>query len=197
MTDWTSLAYAVVDVEGNGQQPPDLVELAVVPIVAGVIGEPRSWLVRPERSIKYFATRIHGLTNDDVADQPPFAAVADEVWDALNVSALVAHNAHVDTGVLQRELDNWQCPEAFDTLRLAKRLLPKQDSYQLGVLVKALKLADALPDGLVPHRATYDALVTARLFVHLATASDGQPLTLEVLRGQRTEERDDEPPSLF
>ncbi len=28
MTDWTSLRYAVVDVEGNGQQPPDLVELA-------------------------------------------------------------------------------------------------------------------------------------------------------------------------
>jgi exodeoxyribonuclease X len=197
MTDWTSLAYAVVDVEGNGQQPPDLVELAVVPIVGGTIGEPRSWLVRPERSIKYYATRIHGLTNDDVANQPPFAAVADEVRDALNVSALVAHNAHVDTGVLQRELDDWQCPEVLDTLKLAKRLLPKQDSYQLGVLVKALKLADALPDGLVPHRATYDALVTARLFVQLARASDSQPLTLEVLRGQRTEERDDEPPSLF
>ena len=30
MTDWTSLDYAVIDVEGNGQQPPDLVELAVV-----------------------------------------------------------------------------------------------------------------------------------------------------------------------
>jgi exodeoxyribonuclease X len=47
MTDWTSLNYAVVDVEGNGQQPPDLVELAVVPIRSGVIGEPASWLVRP------------------------------------------------------------------------------------------------------------------------------------------------------
>jgi len=37
MTDWMSLDYAVVDVEGNGQQPPDLVELAVVPIRSGVI----------------------------------------------------------------------------------------------------------------------------------------------------------------
>ncbi|WP_212913732.1 hypothetical protein [Streptomyces sp. TS71-3] len=24
MTDWTSLNFVVVDVEGNGQQPPDL-----------------------------------------------------------------------------------------------------------------------------------------------------------------------------
>jgi exodeoxyribonuclease X len=38
VTDWTSLNYVVVDVEGNGQQPPDLVELAAVPIVGGVIG---------------------------------------------------------------------------------------------------------------------------------------------------------------
>ena len=31
MTDWTKLRYVVVDVEGNGHQPPDLVELAGVP----------------------------------------------------------------------------------------------------------------------------------------------------------------------
>lgn len=52
MTGWTSLAYAVVDVEGNGQQPPDLVELAVVPITSGEIGEPIRWLVKPPHSIK-------------------------------------------------------------------------------------------------------------------------------------------------
>jgi hypothetical protein len=27
MADWTSLTYAIVDVEGNGHQPPGLVEL--------------------------------------------------------------------------------------------------------------------------------------------------------------------------
>jgi hypothetical protein len=32
MTSWASMRYAVVDVEGNGQQPPDLVEVAVVPV---------------------------------------------------------------------------------------------------------------------------------------------------------------------
>ena len=187
----------MVDVEGNGQQPPDLVELAAVPIVRGMIGEPRSWLVRPERSIKHFASRIHGLTNDDVATQPLFADIAGEVRQALAVPALVAHNAHVDTAVLQRALGDWQCPEVFDTLKLARRLLPKQDSYKLGVLVQNLKLASALPDGLVPHRATYDALVTARLFIHLAVAAGKQPLTLEALRGQHTETGDHETPSLF
>lgn len=197
MTDWTSLSYAVVDVEGNGQQPPDLVELAVVPIVNGEVGEPRSWLVKPDRPIKYFATRIHGITTHDVADAPSFETIADEVRVSLDVSALIAHNAHVDIGVLTRQLPKWDVPEVFDTLKLAKRLLPGQPGYRLGLLVRALDLAEGLPDDLVPHRAAYDALVTARLFVRLVTITEGHPLTLEALRSKPVRDSDDEPSSLF
>ncbi len=197
MTDWTSLSYVVVDVEGNGQQPPDLVELAAVPIVGGIVGEPSTWLVRPDQPIKYFVTRIHGLTNQDVADAPVFADIQDDVRSALAGSALVAHNAHVDVGVLQRKLGDWQCPEVFDTLKLARRLIPDQLSHKLNALVAAFTLAEKLPDGLKPHRATYDALVTARLFVRLATLSDTRPLSLEELRDQPLGGGDDETSSLF
>ncbi|MGB3445048.1 MAG: 3'-5' exonuclease [Actinophytocola sp.] len=201
MTDWTSLTYVVVDVEGNGQQPPDLVELSVVPIYGGVIGEPASWLVKPEQPITHFARKIHGITNDAVADAPVFEAVKPAVLDALNAhglkaDALIAHNAHVDVGVLQRKLGDWECPEIFDTLKLARRLLPDFGSYKLGALVDAFKLADNLPDGLAPHRATYDALVAARLFVRLATLPDTRPQTLEELRGKPGGGEDDTP-SLF
>src|SRR5579872_1314842 len=108
MTEWTSLTYAVVDVEGNGQQPPDLVELAIVPIVGGEIGEARSWLVRPERPIAHFATRIHGLTNQDVASAPAFDEVAEEIGTLLGGPTIVAHNANVDVGVLSRKLPDWK-----------------------------------------------------------------------------------------
>ncbi|MEV7321239.1 3'-5' exonuclease [Streptomyces sp. NPDC093970] len=187
MTDWTSLSFVVVDVEGNGQQPPDLVELAAVPVVDGVIGEPMSWLVKPESPIKHFATRIHGLTNKDVAECPTFEAVKLDVLMALSHPAIVAHNAHVDLGVLQRKLTGWEPPEVFDTLKLARRLVPGMDSYRLGNLVEAFKLAEGLPDGLSPHRATYDALVAARLFVLLATKAH----SLEELRGQPPKEVDE------
>ena len=198
MTDWTSLMYAVVDVEGNGQQPPDLVELAIVPIVGGKIGEPRSWLVRPETPIAHFATRIHGLTNKDVAGAPAFAEVADEVMALLDGPTIVAHNAHVDVGVLSRKLPGWKPADVLDTLRLAKRLKPEQVSYKLGSLVEAFSLAEGLPDGLSPHRATYDALVAARLFMNLANASAHLPLTLEALRGEPPEGGgDDDAPTLF
>ncbi len=200
MTDWTSLRYAVADVEGNGQQPPELVELAVLPITDGTIGELVSWLVKPLRPIKYFATSIHGISGKDVASAPTFADIEHEVRRALADRVLVAHNAHVDIAVLRRELGGWESPEVFDTLKLAKRLLPAQPSYKLGALVKALSLDDGMPPGLEPHRAAYDVLVTARLFVRLATRHDGSPLSLDELRGQTGDQKPggtDEAASLF
>ena len=200
MADWTSLRYAVADVEGNGQQPPDLVELAVLPIADGVIGEPVSWLVKPPRPITYFATSIHRISSRDVASAPAFADIEHEVRRALADRALVAHNAHIDIAVLRRELDSWEPPEVFDTLKLARRLLPGQPSYKLGALVKALSLDDGMLPGLEPHRAAYDVLVTARLFARLATGHDGNPVSLAELRGQAGDQRPggtDEAASLF
>jgi exodeoxyribonuclease X len=189
MTDWATLRYAVVDVEGNGQQPPDLVELAAAPIVAGTVGPPLSWLVRPQSKIAYMATKVHGITNNDVADAPDFGAVENAVRGALAVDALVAHAAHVDLAVLHRKLAGWTPPLVLDTLKLARRLLPGRRSYRLGALVADLGLGTELPPQLKPHRATYDALVTARLFIHLATLAG----TMEVLQGQEA----DDAPSLF
>jgi DNA polymerase III epsilon subunit-like protein len=48
----------VVDVEGNGQQPLDLLELAVVPIIGGIIGEPSSWLVKPDTRLPISRARF-------------------------------------------------------------------------------------------------------------------------------------------
>jgi len=183
MADWTNLSYAVTDVEGNGQQPPDLVEVAVLPIEDGSIGDPVSWLVRPPRPITRYATRIHGITGADVAGAPPFGEIRHEVHAALVGRAIVAHNAHVDIAVLGRELGDWDAPEVFDTLKLARRLLPSQPSYKLGALVKALGLDHEIPPGMVPHRGAYDVLVTARLFTRLASGHDIMPVTLEELRG--------------
>ena len=184
MTDWTSLNYVVVDVEGNGYQPPDLVELAIVRITGGVIGELSSWLVRPLTRIKPMAESIHGITNEQVAGLPLFQSIEGDVLRSLKADALVAHNAHVDVGVLQRKLGDWVCPEVFDTLKLARRLIPGLPSYRLGSLVEEFNLAESMPSDLKPHRATYDALMAARLFIYMAAQLGSGPLSLEVLRDQ-------------
>lgn len=191
MTDWTALSYVVVDVEGNGQHPADLVELAAIRIEHGSISNPTSWLVRPSRPITPVAKRIHGITNEHVSAAPAFAEVSAEVLKALDASALIAHNAHVDVGVLQRELGGWECPEVFDTLKLARRFLPGRPTYKLGSLVEAFRLDSGLEDVPKPHRAAYDTTVTARLFARIAAGR-----SLEELR-ERPERGDEDAAVLF
>lgn len=187
MTDWTALSYVVVDVEGNGRHPADLVELAALRIEHGNISEPASWLVRPSRMITSFATRIHGISNEHVASAPAFAEVSAEVLKALDASALIAHNAHVDVGALERELGDWKCPEVFDTLKLARRLMPGRPTYKLGSLVETLGLDSGLDDMQKPHRAAYDTVVAARLFARLAAGRSLEELRERPKRGDEDE----------
>src|SRR5690349_13252201 len=105
---WTTVRWAVVDVEGNGQQPPDLVELAIVTIESGQIGEPRSWLVKPPRPITAMARRFHKITDGEIADAPTVTDVAHEIGTALDGAVFVAHNAHVDLGVVVRSIPGYQ-----------------------------------------------------------------------------------------
>jgi exodeoxyribonuclease X len=196
MTDWTTLEYVVVDVEGNGQQPPDLVELAAVRITGGTIGELNSWLVKPTTPITQFAERIHGISNERVADLDSFEDIKDAVSWSLDADVLVAHNAHVDVNVLKRKLTGWEPREVFDTLKLARRLRPHQMSYKLGSLVMAYNLAEGMPQHLQPHRALYDAICAARLFIDLAT-NNGEALPLEALQDQPGRGGEHEAQALF
>lgn len=90
---WTAFDYAVVDVEGNGQRPPDLAEISIVAIKSGLIGQPQSWLVRPPRPITPMARRFHKITDDQVVDAPVVAGIGAELHRALSDKVFVAHNA--------------------------------------------------------------------------------------------------------
>jgi exodeoxyribonuclease X len=176
---WTRVRFAVVDVEGNGQQPPDLVEVAIVPVVGGVVGTPESWLVRPPRPITPMARHFHKISNDDVAGHPHVEEVAEQIRGRLDHAVFVAHNAHVDLAVLIRELPGFT-PffGVVDTLKLARRLLPGRASYKLSALAADLELTRELSDDLRPHRAAYDALVCTRLLFHLAALPKPTPPSL-------------------
>ncbi|MFF5114086.1 exonuclease domain-containing protein [Streptosporangium sp. NPDC000509] len=181
--------------EGNGQQPPDLVELAIVSIIEGQIGDARSWLVKPPRPITPMARRFHRITDVQVSTAPTAEEVAAEIRSELDRAVFVAHNAHVDLGVLTRTLPGFTPVEVVDTLKLARRLLPGQMSYKLGHLAETLSLTAGLGADLQPHRATYDALVCARLLARLASPPAQTALTFAALLGK--EPADDPAETLF
>ncbi|MEU8403850.1 3'-5' exonuclease [Nonomuraea sp. NPDC048892] len=183
---WTEFRYAVADVEGNGQQPPDLVELAIVLIDQGTVGEPLTWMVKPPRPITPLACRIHGISNQQVASDPPVVEYAADIMAVFDGAIFVAHNAHVDLSVLARELPSFQPDQVIDTLKLARRLVPGLPSYKLGALAKELKLAANMPVGLKPHRAAYDALMCTRLLAHLAANAGPLPLAALLTEAKMT-----------
>lgn len=168
---------AVVDVEGNGQNPPDIVELAIVPVDDGQIDDYRGWLVRPPSPISGFVTRnVHGISNDDVADAPAWSNIAAEVEQALAGRLLVAHNAGVEQKVLARHLPAYEPEAVVDTLRLARRLWPDLPKHGLDDLLAARGIRIHTRHG-QRHRAGYDAHATAQLVLDLAhTAGDLETL---------------------
>ncbi|MGH3922068.1 MAG: 3'-5' exonuclease [Pseudonocardiaceae bacterium] len=167
------LRFAVIDVEGNGQQPPEIIEIAIVPVDGVKVGEPATWLVRPERPITPIVTRkVHGIRNADVADAPTWAEVEPDVAAALTDRVPVAHNAKVEHDVLRRHMPWWEPTRMLDTLRLARAVWPGLGAYGLDRLVEHAGLTLGGGHG-QRHRAGFDAYATALLFVALAeTTSD-------------------------
>ena len=85
--------------------------------------------VNPEREMPEEARAVHGLSDEFLAKQPLFAAIAQELLDFLADSPLVIHNASFDLGFLNAEFARLDLPpieakRAVDTLALARKRFP-------------------------------------------------------------------------
>jgi DNA polymerase III epsilon subunit-like protein len=162
---------AVVDIEGNGQQPPEIVEIAVLPIEVPTTVRAdamRTWLIRPEHPIAGLVTvKVHGITNGEVAGCPPWTKVATDIRQVLEGRVLVVHHAHVERRVLAAHLPAWQPPMVLDTLRLAKNIWPGLDSYGLDALLEYSGMDTSEAAEQRRHRAGYDVWCTWQLLLTL------------------------------
>ena len=159
-----------VDVEGSGMSPPELVELAIVELNGlDFTGRKECWRVKPAGGISPAASRIHGIVEEDLTNAPSLHDIADHVRSFLGTCPIVGHNVRVDLSVLQRELVGWKPRSAFDTLSLARQLLPSRGQFGLSRLgaTLGLDIVVAGETGASAHSALYDATLAARLFIHL------------------------------
>lgn len=172
--------FWVIDVEGNGGSPPEIIELAMVEVAdLALTGVRRHWLVRPSQPISAIASRIHGLTNADVAEAPTMEDIADAILPWIEETPIVGHNVRVEVDILKRALPDWSPGTAVDTLKLAKAVRPGLPSYGLAKLGEALGYAEeaARLSGAGHHAALYDATLTAMIFIGLleTTAPEDRP----------------------
>lgn len=158
----------MVDVEGNGQVPPDLIEVAIQPLPNTTTDLPigTSWLIKPPNPILKRVTEIHGIDAQTVKESPTWHEIAHEVEHKLEGAWLIAHNAKVDYDVLKRHLPSWSPVGIIDTLRLARTVIPAAPSHGLATLIEYTRL-DLRFAPKTLHRAAYDAYATALLFQFL------------------------------
>jgi len=103
---WTDLDWAVIDVETTGLSPQScrVVEVAVVRMRQGKVIETFCSLLNPGCPIPYDASRIHGITDGDVASAPRFVDVLGRLCEFTKAAVPVAYNESFDRGFLNAEL---------------------------------------------------------------------------------------------
>lgn len=87
--------------------------------------------INPEREVELGATRVHGLTREDLAAKPKFAEIAPAFLDYIRGAELIIHNADFDVEFLNMELElarlgrlQDHVATITDTLMFAKELHP-------------------------------------------------------------------------
>ena len=87
--------------------------------------------LNPSRLIDEEASKVHGITNADLEDQPGFEEIAEEFIQFIEGSTLVIHNAPFDVGFLNNELRlaSTSYPMIEDLCEIEDSLLIARDKY--------------------------------------------------------------------
>ncbi|MDL1900558.1 3'-5' exonuclease [Anaerolineae bacterium CFX9] len=105
MDFWTVLRsqdYLILDTETTGLSQAEICQIAIIDAAGSVLLDT---LVKPVRSIPPDATRIHGITDRDVAGAPSFAQVRPIIIDLLRDRDVIVYNAAFDRKMLHQSAD--------------------------------------------------------------------------------------------
>ncbi len=131
--------------------------------------------LNPQRPSHEEAIKVHGLTDEFLADKPLFAAVADELMEYLAGAEILIHNAAFDVGFLDAELKRLGRPafeshvaSVTDTLLMAREMFPGK-SNSLDALCKRLEVDNS---NRALHGALLDAGLLAEVYIRMTRGQD-------------------------
>ena len=166
----------------NARHGDRIIEIGCIEILDRRISERvfHSYL-NPEREIELGATRVHGLTREDLAAKPKFAEVAKDFLDFVAGAEIIIHNADFDVEFLDLELGRLRL-KAFkdyvgsiiDTLFLSRELNPGRKA-SLDALCERYGVNNA-------NRTLHGAMLDARLLAecYLAMTRGQESLMMEL-----------------
>lgn len=175
----------ILDTETTGLDPKQdhrVIEIAALELVdRRPTGRHLHYKLNPEREIDPGATEVHGMTWDDLRDQPLFRDIAGELLEFARGAEWIIHNAPFDVAFLDAELarvDGPRCADVaakvVDTLALAREAFPGKRN-NLDALCERFGVDNA-------GRTLHGALLDARLLadVYLAMTRGQETLAMDL-----------------
>lgn len=145
-----------------------VVQFAAVPILKGAVTPTRALtrLVDPGIPIPPQTTQVHGIRDADVAQEPRFASLAEDLKAFIGDRPLIGHSIGFDLAMLAREYElcgiTWVRPRALDIRLLGRIVAPTLAEHDLERLCAWLGVEI---EG--RHTALGDAMAAARAFLAL------------------------------
>jgi len=180
----------VLDTETTGLDPAQghrIIEIGCIELVNRRQTEQHFHVyLQPDRAVDAEALKVHGISNEFLANQPRFAEIADQFLDFVRGAELIIHNAPFDMGFLNHELQRCgrgQPPleelcTVEDTLLLARRRHPGQRN-SLDALCKRYNLDNSQR---TLHGALLDAEILADVYLTM-TRQQGSMFEPETRHG--------------
>lgn len=171
----SNVTFVVFDTETTGFSPTmdRIVEVGAVKFRNGEVVEEKSWLINPQRDIPYWATKVHGITDDMVKDKPTFKDIYPDFQKFINGSVLMAHNAKFDISFVKAEIKRagYELPpnKVIDSLSLFRKWYPKSTAHSVEAVARH---AEVKTDNL--HRAAADSLYVFLIFDKGLKERDGK-----------------------
>lgn len=164
---WSDLTFVAFDTETSGAYPigNEIVEVGLVKWQAGQEVSSYERLIRPRKPMGEEVIKIHGITNEMVAEAPTIEAIIDDVVKFIGDGILIAHHAPFDLGFLVWEMEKFGYPlpttAPLCSSLIARKMIKGSDNHKLQTLIKHLKI-EAGP----AHRAESDARACLEVALH-------------------------------
>jgi DNA polymerase-3 subunit epsilon len=170
---WRRAEFASLDFETTGldRERDAVVSFGVVPVREGrvIVGEAVHQLVAPDVPSSPESMRIHGILPRDLAQAQPLAIAGETLRLALAGRILLAWFATVEIGYLGRLYGgrprSW-VRRTIDVRQMAIELEHLEQDVRQSLSSAAERYGVPVAN---PHQALDDAMVTAQLFLVLAT----------------------------
>lgn len=156
--------FIALDFETANHRRDSVCEMGIAVVANGQITETRAWRIRPKQNwFHYGNIQVHGITAEDVANEPEFDAIWQEAKPYFEHANLVAHNASFDLSCLRHVLTQYELlPPLLSytcSLLVARRAWQGFRSYGLSALSQQFQIS------LNHHAAESDAIACAHILL--------------------------------